>query len=82
MLVQYISCISQVFSYLSCLAVFSLLNVQNNSKSSTNKLLSKSQTFVSQLKITEHISLIIFNSLCYRLINLGDFTLFIQVDSI
>ncbi len=76
MLVQYISCISQVFSYLSCLAVFSLL------KSNTDKPLSKSQTFVSQLKINEHISLIIFNSLCYRLINLGDFTLFIQVDSI
>ncbi len=39
------SSIVQVFSYLSCLAVYSLLNV-----------------------------LIILNSLCHRLINLGDFT--------
>ncbi len=43
---------------------------------------SKSQTFENQLKINEHISLIILNSLCHRLINLGDFTWFIQVDSI
>ncbi len=39
-------------------------------------------TQLNQLKINEHISLIILNSLCYRLINLGDFTLFIEVDSI
>ncbi len=69
-----LSSISQVFSYLSCLAVYSLLNVQNNSKSNTNRLHSKSQNFENQLKINEHISLIILNSLCHRLINLGDFT--------
>ncbi len=57
--------ISQVFCYLSFLAVYSLLNIQNDSKS----------------KLNEHISLIILNSLCQRIINLGDFTLFIQVDS-
>ncbi len=34
----------------------------------------KSQTFENQLQINEHILLIILNSLCYRLINLGDFT--------
>ncbi len=68
--------------YQYCLAVYSLLNVQNNSKSNTNRPHSKSQTFENQLKINEHISLIILNSLCHRLINLGDFTWFIQVDSI
>ncbi len=60
--------------YLSCLAVYSLLNVQNNSKSNTNRPRSKSQTSENQLKINEHISLIILNSLYQRLINLGDFT--------
>ncbi len=42
---------SAVFSYLSCLAVDSLLNVQNNSKSNTNRPHSKSQTFENQIKI-------------------------------
>ncbi len=69
-----LSSISQVFSYLSCLAVYSLLNVRNNSKSNTNRPHSKSQTFENQLKINEHISQILLNSLCHRLINLGDFT--------
>ncbi len=50
-------------------------------QSNTNRPHSKSQTFENQLKINEHISLIILNSLCYRLIDLGDLTLFIQVDS-
>ncbi len=68
-----LSSISQVFSYLSCLAVYSLLNVQNNSVN-TNRPHSKSQTFENQLKINEHMSLIILNLLCHKLMNLGDFT--------
>ncbi len=62
--------ISQVLSYLSCLAVFRLLIGQN--KSNTNRPYSKSQSFENQLKINEHISLIILNSLCHRFNNLGD----------
>ncbi len=54
-----LSSISQVFSYLSCLAVYSLLNVQNNSKSNTNRPHSKSQTSENQFKINKHISQII-----------------------
>ncbi len=69
-----LSSIAHVFSYLSCLAVYSLLNVQNNLKSNTNRPHSKSRTCENQLKINEHISLIILNSLCHRFINLGDFT--------
>ncbi len=73
-----LSSIAQVFYYLSCLAVSSLLNVQNNSKSNTNRPSSKSQTFENQLKINEHISLIIFNSLCHRFIHLGDLRYFFR----
>ncbi len=64
--------ISQVFELFGC--IYSLLNAQNNSKSNTNRPRSKSQTSENQLKINEHISQIILNSLCRRLINLGDFT--------
>ncbi len=77
-----LSSISQVFSYLSCLAVYILLNVQNNSKSNTNRPHTKSQTFENQLKINVDISQIILKSACHRWINLEYFTLFIQVDSI
>ncbi len=58
-----LSSIAQVVSYLSCLTAYSLLNVQNNSKSNTNRPHSKSHNFENRLKINEHISLIILNSL-------------------
>ncbi len=80
MLVQYFQYFSNIF-LLELFDCIQSLNVQNNSKSNTNRPHSKSQTFENQLKINEHISQIILNSLCHRLINLGDFT-FIQVDSI
>ncbi len=58
-------------SYLSCLAVYSLLFVQNKSVKYKEALLS--QTFDNQLKLNKHISLILLNSFCHRLNNLGDF---------
>ncbi len=54
-------------------SLYSLLNVQNNSKS---------QNFENQRKINEHILLFILDELCHRLINLGDFAWSFQVDSI
>ncbi len=83
-LVQWAVALLVLVQYFPTWAVwlYSLLNEQNNSKSNTNRPHSKSQTFENRLKINEHISQIILNSLCRRLINLGDFTWFIQVDSI
>ncbi len=46
-------------SYLSCLAVYSLLFVQNKSVKYKEALLN--QTFDNQLKLNEHISLILLN---------------------